>query len=1112
MNRSFCRILFFNLVMFGMLLVTAPAQGSGLSSVSLTQRNVQFSNLTAADGLSGEFVQAVVQDAAGYIWFGTQDGLNRFDGHEIVVYAHDPDDATTISNNFIWSLYIDREGDLWVTTNSGVNRYNYQRDQFERNPLQLPREFSGVRVRTIVEDHKGVIWLGTVDEGLIAVEEGAPRRYRHDDSDIDGIPNDNIIALHEDSKRRLWIGTDGGGLARLDRATDTFVQYRFDPENANSISDDAIRSLYEDRSGNLWVGTAQGGLNLLLDSTGTFRRFIHDPQDPHSLGAGQVPSVYEDHQGTLWVGTERGLSEFRSSTQKFVHYNRDPGDRYSLPGNRINAIFQDASGVLWLATHGGVSSWNYFSDTFTYYQVKQGYLRNDLITSLAESTDGALWVGTYGGGLSRLDLSSGRVRHYQSDSEDPDSITDDRVMVVHIDPLDRVWVGTRNGGLNLLKEDGSGFTHFRHDPDDPDSISGEAITSLHSDIDGTLWVGVFDGGLNMLQRGSDGRFRHFRHDPSDPGSLSSDRVLTIHRDLGGSLWVGAEHGGLNKYDPQSGSFGHFPLTESNRNVGASAATPWQIVETIDGTFWIATMEHGLIRWDLEQRQAGKEVLRRYGQSEGLPSNVYGLVESSTGDLWLSSNRGLSRFDTLNETVRHFDRHNGLRGSEFTQGAHLRSRSGRLLFGGNKGIVGFYPGELPHNDRPPQLSVAAISRDKLLARTSSEQSVERVQLGHLDPFIAFDFVALDFVSPDKNRYRYRMVGFDESWIDADRFRRASYTNLPAGDYQFEVKAANNDGVWNENPVALAVTVIPPPWQRWWAYLSYAFVIFAALGWYLRAQSSKQRQAAELQMQLEQEVAQRTAELAARNVELQAVNEKLAEASVTDSLTGLRNRRFVDQFITTEISMVERRLNEQVVTDESTEQRDSSKLLFFMMIDLDGFKLINDTYGHHAGDNVLVEVKEALLECCRRSDVIVRWGGDEFMIIGHSSSFAGVKILAERVREGVAERRYDVGNGNVGRLSASIGISPLPFADSDTELIDWELVSGIADQAAYLAKQNGRNAWVSIRGTDGMTQADVVRAAQGVAPLVEEGLLVVDSSFGPHLDLYGSNGVQAAAGGR
>ena len=1098
------------------LLIAMPVSAAAPeeSAPSPLVRNVQFSNLTSADGLSGEFVQTVVQDAAGYIWFGTQDGLNRFDGYEIVIYTHDQDDPTTISNNFVWSLYVDRDGGLWVTTNSGVNKYDYEHDQFERNPLQLPPEAVDMRVRTIVEDHSGVLWLGTVDEGLVSVapESGTVRRYQHDDGDADSLPSDLIIALHEDSKRRLWVGTDGGGLARFDRATDGFVVYRVEEGNPNSISDDLIRSLYEDGSGNLWIGTANGGLNLLLDSMGTFRKFSHDPQDPGSLGAGQVPSVLEDAEGTLWVGTENGLSEWRAATQEFVHYRHDSGNPDSLVGNRINAIFQDASGVLWLATHGGVSSWNYFSDTFTYYQVDQGYLRNDLVTSLAESRDGALWVGTYGGGLSRLDLSSGRVRHYLSDATDPQSLTDDRVMVVHIDPLERVWVGTRNGGLNLLNDDGESFTHFRHDPENPASLSGEAITSLHSDIDGTLWVGVFGGGLNKSLPEDHGRFVHYRHDPEDADSLSSDRVLTIHRDLGGSLWVGTEHGGLNKLNPDSNDFQRFPLVDVQRGQSSSAATPWQIVENIDGTFWIGTMDHGLIRWDLPARKAGKAEIQRFDQSEGVPSNIYGMVEGSTGDIWLSSNRGLSRFDTESGTVRHFDRHNGLRGTEFNQGANLRSRSGRLLFGGNKGIVGFFPGELPHNDRPPQVSVSAMARDRLLARTSSDQSLKPVELGHLDPFIAFDFVALDFVSPDKNQYRYRMTGFDEAWTDADRFRRATYTNLPAGDYRFEVAAANNDGVWNESPVAIDVTVIPPPWQRWWAYLGYTLVILAAIAWYLRAQAIKQRQAAELQAQLEREVAERTAELASRNEELQGLNEKLAEASVTDSLTGLRNRRFVDQFITTEISMVERRLNERLEPEADSEQRDSSKLLFFMMIDLDGFKLINDTYGHHAGDDVLVEVKEALVECCRRSDVIVRWGGDEFMIIGHASSFAGVKILAERIRESVAERRYAVGGGNVGRLSASIGISPFPFSDGEVGVVGWEVVSGIADQAAYLAKQNGRNAWVSIRGTELLEESDVPRAAQGVAPLIEDGRLEVDSSFGPHLDLYGGAGGQAAAAGR
>ena len=865
--------------------------------------------------------------------------------------------------------------------------------------------------------------------------------------------------------------------------------------------------LYEDFTGNLWIGTARGGLNLLADNAGGFRRFVHDPARPATLAAGQITAVFEDFKGTLWVGSEAGLFEWQPAIQGFVRYQNDAADPSSLVGNRVNAIFQDRSGVLWLATHGGVSSWNYFSDTFTYFRAAQGFLADDLVTSMAEASDGVLWIGTYGGGLSRIDLITGTAHHFRADPGTPGTLTDDRVMVVHIDQRGRVWVGTRSGGLNLLNPDGRTFTAFRHDPNEATSLSGDGVTSIHTDADGTLWVGVFDGGLNRADADSYGSFERFRHDPDSATSLSSDRVLTLYRDLHGALWIGTENGGLNRYEPTTRSFLRVPISD----VAGSSGTPWDIVEARDGTFWISTLGDGLLRWDRENRLAAQPSFERFGKGDGLAATVYGAIEGAAGELWLSSNRGLFRFEPATGDVRHFDRRNGLLGTEFSLGAQLRSRSGQLLFGGNYGMVGFFPGELPRNARPPQVSLVAKSRDRVLGRGASPGGLPAISLGYLDPFVAFDFVALDMVSPDKNQYRYRLIGFDEEWITASRFRHAAYTNLPTGSFRFEVQASNNDGVWNSDGVSVDVLVASPPWRSWWAYLSYALVAMAMISWYLRQQRLKARRESEARAELELQVRQRTAELAARNADLQTLNERLAEASVTDSLTGLRNRRFVDQFISAEIARVGRQRADIGPSEAADGSGDASQVLFFIMIDLDGFKAINDGFGHHAGDHVLRQVKDVLLDRCRASDVVVRWGGDEFMIIGHAAHLAGAKVLAERIRSGLANRAFHIGNGNIGRLSASIGLAPYPFTRRGTELVSWEVVAGIADQAAYLAKQNGRNAWVSITGVADLTAEEILGMTQHLRELRECGRVVIDGTFGDALDILAEADGQMAASG-
>ncbi|MCZ6616915.1 MAG: diguanylate cyclase, partial [Gammaproteobacteria bacterium] len=579
------------------------------------------------------------------------------------------------------------------------------------------------------------------------------------------------------------------------------------------------------------------------------------------------------------------------------------------------------------------------------------------------------------------------------------------------------------------------------------------------------------------------------------------RVLNLYIDRSGGLWIGTDSAGLNRFNPDKRNFTRFQTFEINGSYAASGNqsqqtltldTPMDMVEDRDGSLWIGTFGQGLWRWNADERNQDRARVDVFRKSDGLPSStVTGVLEEGSGALWLSSDRGLTRFDVKGR-IRQFDLKNGLMDREFNQGSRLRSRSGKLMFGGISGVVSFYPGDLPVNERPPQIVVEARSRQEHLISTVSGDPVPEIEVGYPDRFLSFDFVALDFISPDKNQYRYKLEGFDDDWVEGDGFRRATYTNLAAGKYTFLVEGSNNDGLWNRNPAAINVRVFPAPWDTWWAYLIYFSLVAFVVGLYLRWHLAKLKLDVEHRDILEKKVDDRTQELAERNTQLQNLNELLAEASVTDSLTQLRNRRFLDQFVESQnASKLASKLGSQAAF--SIDKHRPAQILFLMMIDLDDFKMINDTFGHQAGDEVLIQVKEVLEATTRSSDELIRWGGDEFMIIGIASSEAAAKLLGERIRAAVSELVYDAGNGVVGLLSASIGIATFGLIQDREDFGDWEQIMGIADRAAYIAKSNGRNAWVCLGGSELLDSDQLAQFSETLEAMVESGLVRVDSSL-------------------
>ena len=1036
--------------------------GTGTTTAQQGQ-NVRFRHLSVEHGLSQEAVHAVVQDSRGLLWFGTQDGLNRYNGYDITVFNNNPEDPASLANGWIWSLFEDSRGDLWIGTDGGgLSRFLPDREEFERfvsdpsNPFSLSHD----SIRVIYEDGAGMLWIGTDGGGLNRLDPTTRRftRYAHDPANPASLSNDRVRSITEDASGALWIGTDGGGVNIFDNANDSFLHLSHDDSVPHSLSDDRVRVIRETADGAIWVGTYESGLDRFDITTGRFTHFVHADDDRQSLADDRVRDLFQDSMGTLWVATDGGLSMWVAESRSFVTHSQDPAETTSLSDDRVNVVFEDRGGVLWVGTHNGLNKWNVALRAFDLYQQTPDTpngLASDVITAFDEDADGNIWVGTYGGGLSRLDSGSGAMTTFRHDPNTPTSLADDRVMALHIDDGGRVWVGTFDNGLDRFDPSTGRFRHHRHDPEDLASLSSNGVTVIAGDRFGSVWVGTYRGGLNRFDAQT-GQFARYQHDPSNPTSLGSDSVLALHEDETGALWIGTDGAGLSRFDRRSGTFSHYRHDPADPT-SLSSDTPWAIHQDREGGFWIGTQGGGLNYWAPSNRRAHTPVFRRYLRADGLASSVvYGILEDEADNLWLSTSRGLTRLNPATGRTKTYDITHGLQGNDFMFGAQLRGRDGRMFFGGSNGFNVFHPSQVRDNAHAPPVILTEFLKFNKPVDLGAHEEGDPVQLSYRDSVVGFEFAALDFTAPERNQYRYRLEGFEEDWNDVGDVRRVTYTNLSSGQYTLRVQASNNDGLWNEDGLTMALVVGTPPWRTWWAIVLYVLCAAGVVLAIVRQQMNKLERQAEYSRRLEQEVATRTDELESQNRELGALNQQLQAVSVTDSLTGLWNRRYLANEMPKDLALIRRA---RVESQRTPSGRPDPNLLFLMM-DMDGLKGVNDTYGHQAGDLAIVQMKEILVRVCRQSDTLIRWGGDEFLLLGRQTDRDAAAHLAERIREAVADHRFDLGDGDTVHLSCSIGFTFFPFMPSTPNLFSWEQVLDLADRALYQAKQAGRNRWVGV----------------------------------------------------
>lgn len=782
-------------------------------------QRLPFESYSLRRGLSQSIVECILLDRRGFLWLGTEDGLNRFDGYDFRVFRHSTDDPESLSYSEVKTVIEDRSGALWVGTFGGLNRFDPDSERCRRflhrpgDPATLADDF----VRALVEDGDGRLWVGTFGGGLDRLDPGGDRFHhlRHDPGDPASLADDRVRVLLEDDRGRLWVGTQSG-LDCLQPGDRGFRHHRHDPADPGSLSHDEVSALHLDGRGRLWVGTAAG-----VDRYEPGGRFVR--YGPAGVAGAPVTCFCEDDHGRLWVGSDGGgltlLDAERGALANLRHQPRDDG---SLPTDRVLCSLCDASGTLWLGTYGGgLTKGDRRRARFAHYRCRPEdplSLSHGIVWSIYQEGP-VLWVGT-DGGLDRLDREQGTIERFHADPGDPQALAHPGVRVVYAGPSGTLWVGT-NGGLHRLDRESGRFHRYTHDPGDPESLVHDEIRCLYEDAAGTLWVGTLGGGVDRLDPGSE-RFHHLRHDPDDPSSLGSDYIRQVFEDRRGRMWIGTQGAGLALLDPATGRCRHFrhrpddPATLSSDHV-------FSIWEAEDGILWIGTYGGGLDRLDPESGR-----VRRYGEDDGLPANlIYGLVGDEHGDLWISTNRGLARFDPRRGDFRTYDWQDGLQSDEFNGGSYHRGADGELFFGGIDGFNAFYPAAFEDSDFAPPVVLTDLWLAGRRLRPGDTVAGGRVplpccltatrtiHLTHRDRVFSIGFSALDLTNPRKNRFAYRLLGFERRWTETGADHRvATYTNLPPGQYRFEVRGTNCDGVWSPHTAAVRLDIAPPVWGTWW----------------------------------------------------------------------------------------------------------------------------------------------------------------------------------------------------------------------------------------------------------------------------------------------------------
>ncbi|MBA2762022.1 MAG: hypothetical protein H0U39_08725, partial [Segetibacter sp.] len=760
--------------------------------------DLRFKHLSDKDGLSHNILTSILQDREGFLWFGTQYGLNKYDGYNFKVFKYDPTNPNhTMRGAGPRAIQEDQEGNLWVATGGGGGLNKINKTTGEVTSYDIDKERSG-SLTSIYRDREGILWIGT-GKGLIKFN---PKTKEF----IGYTTNSPTLAVAEDSSGRIW--AFGRRIYYLDRSTGK--QLLFSHPFINVL----INSAHLDDDGVLWLGTRSKGLFKLETKSSSFTLTPYNPNGQIKKNI-NARGIYQDGNDIIWLATMEGLQRINKRTDEVTTYRSDTNDLRSLSSNNIQCVYRDREGNLWVGSDNGVDKAIAYAKPFNTYQAHTTAIpvrlpENKVIT-VVEDSKRIIWFGNGTTGLYQFNTQNLKTTHIEVNKNDSGSLSSEGVRTIYEDKNGNIWVSTKEAlhKFNRLKRK---FTRYR---------TQFPVFAIDEDNVGNLWVACRSdpgrGAIACLNLNT-GRFKYYFTSDTDTG-LNDPALYAILASRTGDIWIGTGGGGLNRLNPKTGKFTYYkpnyPFTAGNLN----DITVFSIFEDFRGIIWVGTNKGGLNRFDPQTKS-----FTYFTERDGLPSNVVvSIIADKKGNLWLGTYGGISRFNPGNNIFRNYDASDGLPDNAFYIGSIYR-RNENLLFGSPSGFVRFDPDSLEDNPIPPQVYITALK----VLQTDQPLPTGKLELSYNQNFLSFDFVALNYNSPDKNRYAYKMEGLDKGWIYSDIRRYASYTNIPPGKYNFRVKASNNDGVWNEKGASIPIIIHAPWWRTTWAYALYS-ISFLIILW-------------------------------------------------------------------------------------------------------------------------------------------------------------------------------------------------------------------------------------------------------------------------------------------
>lgn len=831
----------------------------------------RFHHITIEDGLSQSSIQAILQDSRGFMWFGTEDGLNRYDGYNFTIYKTVAGDPNSLSDNNITALFEDSKERIWIGTQSGgLVQYDRKKDRFTTytgvDDDERWQTLSSNTIWTIEEDQDGLIWVGTsFGLNLLDSETGRFHRIFSEDEEVT-LSGNYISTLFVDESGTLWVGTNNG-LNKLDRVNGGFTRYQTAQTEGGTVSLGMIRTLYEDKRGNFWVGTEEQGLFLFDVENESFVRYAHEPRNPNSISGNAIFSIAEDNSGNLWVGTgSDGVNIMDRDEEVFYRYRQRNENISSINSDSITQVYVSSEGVVWIGTFAAGLNVHDLEERFFNHFVNNptnvNSLSNNIVQSIEEGPNGVLWVGTDGGGLNLFDPVTEEFNRIPSDPGESQYPSSDVILDIHRTESG-MWLGTYGGGVDFYDFESQTFRNFTAEPGNLQSLSSNYVYTINESQDGNLWFSTNAGGIMEFDPESE-QFRHFRlfqESPDEPLTLRNDDTRIAYEDSNGAIWMGTFGGLIHRYVRGEENIAVYNINESN---DYSASLIQAILEDKNGTLWLGSRGGGLLQYDSESDR----IVPYATIDQGLPNNsIHTLLQDSNGMIWIATNNGISRLNPETGEFSNLNNNHGLNTREFNPRSGTIHSNGNIYLGSIFGFIGFHPDSIRIDETTHPVILTElllfnrpvpIGEDSPLKEHISELS--EISLSHKSSVITIGFTALNYSHHKGNQFAYRLLGFEEEWNFVGDQRRTTYTNLSPGEYEFQVMSANNFGIWNEELTTLTIQIIPPFWRTIWFMILMAVII---LGVSMSTYSYRMNLVRIEKIRLEKKIRERTKELRRSN---------------------------------------------------------------------------------------------------------------------------------------------------------------------------------------------------------------------------------------------------------